>query len=43
MPLLGKGFLALKTPSPAMACTLAIGSHVVIGLSIGFLFQIFGY
>jgi hypothetical protein len=26
-----------------MACSLAIGSHVVIGLSIGFLFQIFGY
>ena len=43
MPLLGKGFLAFKTPSPVMACSLAIGSHVVIGLSIGFLFQIFGY
>ena len=43
MPLLGKGFLALKTPSPIIACTLAIGSHVVIGLSIGLLFQIFGY
>jgi hypothetical protein len=26
-----------------MACSLAIGSHVVIGLSIGLLFQIFGY
>jgi hypothetical protein len=26
-----------------MACSLAIGSHVVIGLSIGLLFQVFGY
>ncbi|MDA0915787.1 MAG: DUF2938 family protein [Candidatus Puniceispirillales bacterium] len=43
MPILGKGFLATKTPSPLMACSLAIGSHFVIGLSIGSFFQIFGY
>ena len=43
MPVLGKGFLGLKTPSPFLACSLAIGSHVVIGLSIGALYQLFGY
>ena len=43
MPVLGKGFLGLKTPSPFLSCSLAIGSHVVIGLSIGVLYQLFGY
>ena len=43
MPVLGKGFLGLKTPSPFLSCSLAIGSHVVIGLSIGILYQLFGY
>ena len=43
MPILGKGFLASKTPAPFMACSLAVGSHVVIGLAIGLCFQIFGY
>ena len=43
MPVLGKGFLGLKTPSPFLSCSLAIGSHLVIGLSIGILYQLFGY
>ena len=43
MPVLGKGFLGLNTPSPFLACSLAIGSHVIIGLSIGVLYQLFGY
>ena len=43
MPVLGKGFLGLKTPSPFLSCSLAIGSHVVIGSSIGVLYQLFGY
>ena len=43
MPVLGKGFMGMKTPSPLMACSLAVGSHVVIGTSIGGLYQIFGY
>ena len=43
MPVLGKGFLGFKTPSPFLACSLAIGSHVIIGLSIGVLYQLFGY
>ncbi len=43
MPILGKGFLGLKTPSPFLACTLAIGSHAVIGLSIGTSYQFLGY
>ena len=43
MPILGKGFLASKIPAPFMVCSLAVGSHVVIGLSIGLCFQIFGY
>ena len=43
MPVLGKGFLGLKTPSPLMACSLAVGSHIAIGASIGGFYQIFGY
>ncbi len=43
MPVLGKGFLGMKTPSPFLSCSLAIGSHVVIGSSIGTLYQLFGY
>ena len=43
MPILGKGFLAIKTPSPLLACSLAIWSHTVIGISIGTLFKLFGY
>ena len=43
MPVLGKGFLGLKTPSPFLSCSLAIGSHVVIGSSMGALYQLFGY
>ena len=43
MPILGKGFLAIKTPAPLLACSLAIWSHVVIGSTIGILFQFFGY
>ena len=35
MPVLGKGFMGMKTPSPLMACSLAVGSHIVIGTSIG--------
>ena len=43
MPVLGKGFLGMKTPSPLMACSLAVGSHIAIGTSIGGFYQIFGY
>ena len=43
MPVLGKGFLGMKTPSPLMACSLAVGSHIAIGASIGSFYQIFGY
>ena len=43
MPVLGKGFLGMKTPSPLMACCLAVGSHIAIGASIGGFYQIFGY
>jgi len=43
MPVLGKGFLGIKTPSPLMACSLAVGSHIAIGASIGGFYQIFGY
>ena len=43
MPVLGKGFLVMKTPSPLMACSLAVGSHIAIGASIGGFYQIFGY
>ena len=43
MPVLGKGFLGMKTPSPLMACSLAVGSHVALGASIGIFYQIFGY
>ena len=43
MPVLGKGFLGMKTPSPFMACSLAVGSHIAIGASIGGFYQIFGY
>jgi hypothetical protein len=43
MPVLGKGFLGMKTSSPLMACSLAVGSHIAIGASIGGFYQIFGY
>ena len=43
MPVLGKGFLGMKTASPLMACSLAVGSHIAIGASIGGFYQIFGY
>ena len=43
MPVLGKGFLGLKTPSPFLSCSLATRGHVVIGSSIGVLYQLFGY
>ena len=43
MPVLGKGFLGIKTPSPFMACSLAVGSHIAIGAPIGALYEIFGY
>jgi len=43
MPVLGKGFLGIKTPSSFMACSLAVGSHIAIGASIGGFYQIFGY
>ena len=43
MPALGKGFLGTKTPSPLMACSLAVGSHIAIGAPIGWFYQIFGY
>ena len=43
MPVLGKGFLGIKTPSPFMACSLAVGSHIAIGAPIGGFYQIFGY
>ena len=43
MPVLGKGFLGMKTPSPLMSCSLAVGSHIAIGASIGCFYQIFGY
>ena len=43
MPVLGKGFLGMKTPSALMACSLAVGSHIAIGASIGGFYQIFGY
>ena len=43
MPVLGKGFLGMKTPSPLMACSLAVGSHIAIGAPIGGFYQIFGY
>ena len=43
MPVLGKGFLGMKTQSPLMACSLAVGSHIAIGASIGGFYQIFGY
>ena len=42
MPVLGKGFLGIKTPSPFMACSLAVGSHIAIGAPIGGFYQIFG-
>ena len=43
MPVLGKGLLGTKTPSPLMACSLAVGSHIAIGAPIGGFYQIFGY
>ena len=43
MPVLGKGFLGLKTPSPFKTCSLAVGSHIAIGGPIGGVYQIFGY
>ena len=43
MPVLGKGFLGIKTQSPFMACSLAVGSHIAIGAPIGGFYQIFGY
>ena len=43
MPALGKGLLGTKTPSPLMACSLAVGSHIAIGAPIGGFYQIFGY
>ena len=43
MPVLGKGFLGIKTPSPFMACSLAVGSHIAIGAPIGGVYHIFGY
>ena len=43
MPALGKGFLGTKTPSPLMACSLAVGSHIAIGAPIGGFYKIFGY
>ena len=43
MPVLGKGFFGIKTPSPFMACSLAVGSHIAIGAPIGGFYQIFGY
>ena len=43
MPALGKGLLGTKTPSPLMACSLAVGSHIAIGAPIGCFYQIFGY
>ena len=43
MPALGKGLLGTKTPSPLMACSLAVGSHIAIGGSIGGFYKIFGY
>ena len=43
MPVLGKGFLGLKTPSPLVACSLAVGSHIAMGGPIGGFYQIFGY
>ena len=43
MPVLGKGFFGIKTPTPFLSCALALGSHVVIGSSIGSLYQLFGY
>ena len=43
MPVLGKGFLGIKTPSPFMACSLAVGSHIAIGAPIGGFYHIFGY
>ena len=43
MPVLGKGFLGMKTPSPVMACSLAVGSHIAIGASIGGFYKVFGY
>ena len=43
MPVLGKGFLGLKTPSPFMTSSLAVGSHIAIGLPMGGFYQIFGY
>ena len=42
MPVLGKGFLGMKTPSPLMACSLAVGSHIAIGAPICGFYQIFG-
>ncbi len=43
MPVLGKGFLGIKTPSPFMTCSLAVGSHIAIGTPIGGFYKIFGY
>ena len=43
MPALGKGLLGTKTPSPLMACSLAVGSHIAIGGPIGGFYKILGY
>ena len=43
LPVLGKGFLASKTPRPFFISSLSIWSHVAIGVAIGLFYKFFGY
>ena len=40
MPCLGNGFLATKSPNPTLSCTVALASHSILGLTIGFMFSV---
>ena len=43
LPVLGKGFLAMKTPRPLFISSLSVWSHVAIGIAIGLFYKSFGY
>lgn len=43
LPVLGKGFMASKTPRPLFISSLSIWSHVVIGVSIGHFYYLLEY
>ena len=43
LPVLGKGFLAMKTPRPLFISSLSVWSHLASGIAIGLLYKSFGY